>query len=361
MSAPINRPRQPFGTSTRPTRLNSYASIVSGSTPVSAGAQDSAASSRPRFSNNILDLLHCEEEEDDPNEMGGEAGEDPEAVFARHTNTILGNYSRQYQSIVDTAEMNSYVGKVEGWESFFIPTYLKGTTYAERFEKAQKERIEAYKLNQSRDDTGSDLLPNSSSTVNLAAKAAQVHHGVAVEVVEKPPISSKRAAGPPPLPGRWSSKDKYKDIEVLADGMEVRFKGLSKTLNEREKDHEAYSVLADHPMPPQAGMFYFEIEVLTPNTHKYDPFSSIADRLLTAKRSSIAIGFQTKGTVFNRPPGWEPDSWAYHGDDGHTFCCQSLGKRFSDTFGTQGDVVGCGVNFTNMTAFYTLKGRLLGK
>lgn len=75
--------------------------------------------------------------------------------------------------------------------------------------------------------------------------------------------------------------------------------------------------------------------------------------------SSIGIGFSTKDVPLSRPPGWEPNSWAYHGDDGHSFCCQSSGKAYGPTYTTD-DVIGCGVNFHTGSAFFTKNGNHLG-
>jgi hypothetical protein len=82
-------------------------------------------------------------------------------------------------------------------------------------------------------------------------------------------------------------------------------------------------------------------------------------RCLTCNRSSIGIGFSGKSVPLSRLPGWEPDSWAYHGDDGHSFCCQSSGKHYGPPF-TAGDIIGCGVNFRTGSAFFTKNGDHLG-
>ena len=58
--------------------------------------------------------------------------------------------------------------------------------------------------------------------------------------------------------------------------------------------------------------------------------------------------------------GWEPDSWGYHGDDGHSFCCSGTGKPYGPMF-TTGDTIGCCLNFRDGTAFYTKNGKHLGK
>jgi hypothetical protein len=72
-------------------------------------------------------------------------------------------------------------------------------------------------------------------------------------------------------------------------------------------------------------------------------------------RRFIGLGFCRANVTLNRLPGWEPDSWGYHGDDGHSFCCQGTGKTYGPTF-TTGDVVGCCINFRKGIAFYTKNG-----
>jgi hypothetical protein len=61
----------------------------------------------------------------------------------------------------------------------------------------------------------------------------------------------------------------------------------------------------------------------------------------------------------SRAPGWEPETWGYHGDDGHCFAAQTVGKAYGPRFGT-GDTVGCLVNFRLGQAMFTLNGKELG-
>ena len=79
----------------------------------------------------------------------------------------------------------------------------------------------------------------------------------------------------------------------------------------------------------------------------------ISDRL-------IGIGFSGSKASLEKLPGWEPESWAYHGDDGNSFCCQSPAKQFGPKF-TTNDVIGCGVNFKTGCAFFTKNGINQGK
>ena len=72
----------------------------------------------------------------------------------------------------------------------------------------------------------------------------------------------------------------------------------------------------------------------------------------------IAIGFAGKDASITRAPGWEPGSWGYHGDDGHSFASHNSGKPYAETFGI-GDTVGCLVNFRLNHALFTKNGREL--
>ena len=73
----------------------------------------------------------------------------------------------------------------------------------------------------------------------------------------------------------------------------------------------------------------------------------------------ISVGFSTQTAKLEKLPGWEPESWGYHGDDGKLYE-KSIGKVYGPTF-TTGGVIGCGVNFRTNTAFFTNGGNPLGE
>lgn len=81
---------------------------------------------------------------------------------------------------------------------------------------------------------------------------------------------------------------------------------------------------------------------------RYQTLRLLIDRL-------IGVGFCTRKVILNRLPGWEPESWGYHGDDGNSFCCMGTGKPYGPQF-TTNDTIGCGVNFRTGTAFFTKNG-----
>jgi Ran-binding protein 9/10 len=75
----------------------------------------------------------------------------------------------------------------------------------------------------------------------------------------------------------------------------------------------------------------------------------------------IAIGFSSSRASLERLPGWDSESWAYHGDDGKAFIgeSQGQGRPFGPTFSVN-DTIGCGINFTTGSAFFTKNGILIG-
>jgi hypothetical protein len=83
------------------------------------------------------------------------------------------------------------------------------------------------------------------------------------DIIEKEPQANGEVLMP--LPTRWSDHDKLSGIDVLADGLEVRFVGPGKS----NQDHDAAAVRADHAMPPQCGMFYYEVTILNRGKEGY--------------------------------------------------------------------------------------------
>ena len=153
------------------------------------------------------------------------------------------------------------------------------------------------------------------------------------------------------LPSKWNNFDKRNLLELTNGDMAVKFVGPGKGT-----DQDASTVRADCPMPTAsdtgnevgavagggAGLYYWEVEVVS-----------------KGREGLIGVGFCHQSVCLNRLPGWESDSWGYHGDDGRSFCCQGSGKPYGPTF-SAGDVIGCGVHFGKGTGFYTKNGVHLG-
>ncbi|KAF9578098.1 hypothetical protein BGW38_006303, partial [Lunasporangiospora selenospora] len=109
-----------------------------------------------------------------------------------------------------------------------------------------------------------------------------------------------------------------------------------------EADSDASAIRANRPIPPQCGVYYFEVFIKSKGLKGY-----------------IGVGVCTASVVLDRLPGWEPQSWGYHGDDGNSFGGCGNGRSFGPVF-TTGDTIGCGVNFRDMSLFYTKNGVYLG-
>ncbi|KAL9132239.1 MAG: hypothetical protein Q9217_000043 [Psora testacea] len=221
-----------------------------------------------------------------------------------------------------------------GLGGFFIPSYLRGSKYTEDLEASHKANLASQKEEPPPPRSGHGSLSRSSSGMNLPKMQAS-HRGMAYEIIEHQPAVVE--TGPGPLPSKWVEVDKHNSIEIAGDGQQIRYIGSPKL-----PDHEAAAARTDHPMPPQCGIYYYEVFIES-----------------KGKDGIIGIGFSGANASLEKLPGWEPDSWAYHGDDGKSFCCQAPGKHFGPTF-SSGDTIGCGVDFTRRTAFFTKNGNFLG-
>ncbi|XP_073847976.1 ran-binding protein M isoform X2 [Musca autumnalis] len=137
-----------------------------------------------------------------------------------------------------------------------------------------------------------------------------------------------------PLPRCWSPHDKCLSIGLSQNNLRVHFKG--------KQNNDAASVRTAHPIPPACGIYYFEVKIISKGKNGY-----------------MGIGLTAQQFRMNRLPGWDKQSYGYHGDDGNSFSSSGHGQSYGPTF-TTGDIIGCCVNFVNNTCFYTKNGTHLG-
>ncbi|KAF9917025.1 hypothetical protein BX616_002132 [Lobosporangium transversale] len=138
------------------------------------------------------------------------------------------------------------------------------------------------------------------------------------------------------LPSRWSTVDKTDKTRLSEDDLQAHYFGPG------EVDSDAASIRANRPIPPQCGVYYYEVMIKSKGQKGY-----------------IGIGVCSAMVPLDRLPGWEPQSWGYHGDDGNSFGGCGNGRPYGPVF-TTGDVIGCGINFRDMSLFYTKNGVYLG-
>lgn len=104
---------------------------------------------------------------------------------------------------------------------------------------------------------------------------------------------------------------------------------------------------------------YFEVSILQKNNEgEEDLPSSLRSE---EQRDCVAVGIATESFhCQTRMPGWDNQSFGYHGDDGGTFHASGgMVERFGPCFGS-GDTIGCGIDYMSRGIFFTLNGNFLG-
>jgi hypothetical protein len=146
----------------------------------------------------------------------------------------------------------------------------------------------------------------------------------------------RREVGLSPLPSRWVKHDVEQTVSIDAEGCKAEFSG-SKT-----PSHSTVTIRTNHSIPPLCGVYYYEVEVLA---HGPDEV--------------LSIGLCDAEAGLTKIPGFDLRTWGYHGDDGRITACQGPTKGFGPKVAV-GDVIGCGINFSKNTVFYTKNGLPLG-
>ena len=233
----------------------------------------------------------------------------------------------------------------------FVPSYLRDSKHAEKLQEAHRAKLAAQLDYRPTQSSNPGSLSTSSSSINLH-KMAGSHRGLAHEVIERAPVFVDEPVSP--WPTRWNENDKFAQLDVEDGGRQARFSGSQKTHD------EAASVRAECAMPRQCGIYYYEVTVVSKGKDGYGSLL-ISPHACTNSSCSrmIGVGFSGPKVALNRIPGWEPDSFAYHGDDGQIFNNTTSGKNYGPKSGTL-DVIGCGINFRTNTAFFTKNGHMLG-
>lgn len=236
-------------------RRSSYAAIVSGQASASSSAQQHPAfpqwHAESLWSHN--DSIDDEDDDDDMDDFTN----DPASTWRQWAAARqLPSYSRAFQPLVDSrgGPGSRYV---ENINIFFIPTYLRGSKYAKKLEDAHRAKAAA-KKNRSR-----KASTTSTGVVDVLGKSAS-YNGVTLEVVEKAP--PRNADDPEPLPSKMNVNDKHSNVEVIADGQEIKFSQHTPKDRAAQQESNAYAIRADTVVPQASGLYYFEVTVLTKNS-----------------------------------------------------------------------------------------------
>lgn len=240
-ASPNRSTNMPTAPQTHTPRRSSYAAVVSGTRPHGPGTAD------------LLNDFDYDSFLYGHSPSSRRSMHDPRyGSWGPSSHGHLPRHSRAYAELT-----NTYGYDGEG-DHFFVPSYLRGSAYIQTLEAAYRAKlVAAREAAQSRQSSAPGSLSTSASAVNLSGKGAAVpaYRGMAIEVVEKAGPAEVEAVQM--LPSRWNAQDKYAGLDVLRDGCEVAFTGGKTT------EYEAYSIRADHPMPVQSGIYYFEVKIVS--------------------------------------------------------------------------------------------------
>ena len=255
-------------------RRSSYASVVSGAAPTlsnqyqqptRSGALSHLLHQRPDFTydSGFQDISSHSPFESQRYDMGFNTnGQHHGRSGSWNRGGQLSGFSRAYGSLA-TGQGTGVFGTGHT-DHFFVPSYLKGSRYIEVVEEAHKVKILAQKETSSATGSQTGSLSTSASSINLHSKMAPSHRGMTYDVIEKAPPAEEEALAP--LPTRWNDQDKQGGLEVLSDGLEVKFTGVKPS---SDRDHEACAIRADHTMPSRSGIYYFEVTIISRKREEY--------------------------------------------------------------------------------------------
>ena len=271
----------------------------------------------------------------------------------------FGSLSRAFEILANGAHDD---GSTAGHDGFFIPSYLRDTTYARKLRDCTRRKVLA-----SQHAKAAQVTARTSGAASTAVRATNGSSLGTKTVQPTRPVLDRRSHSSlaeykdetPPIPAKWNKDDKHAHgIDVLGERqLEVRYT----TQGKGQLEYETASIRADYPVPPECGLYYFEVTILAGKSQEYVPGDGSVMHLVAngASRTTIGVGLSAKSVHLHRPPGWEPDSYGYHGDDGHCFTSNSTGRMYGPKF-TSGDVIGCGINFNTGSIFFTKNGQPLG-
>lgn len=139
------------------------------------------------------------------------------------------------------------------------------------------------------------------------------------------------------MPQRLSMKGvSHQSVLIDKERLIATFRGVG------QHGNDVGAVRADRPIPLTRQAYYYEVTVLD-----------------AGEKGKIGIGFADGDFKLQRQPGWEPNSFGYHGDDGKKFSSTGNGANYGPKFSTN-DVIGAGIHLGNRQIFFTKNGKFLG-
>ncbi|KAG1359830.1 hypothetical protein G6F62_000538 [Rhizopus arrhizus] len=203
-------------------------------------------------------------------------------------------------------------------------------------------------LNNNSNNNNNNNSSSSSSSINISSNSSSNNNSplskampsqkeyAALETLLQENFNYSLASQDLRLPTSWNPKTRGDNIELGRNCLQLTYQGPGKD------DVEASSIKANHSVKKQCGIYYFEVQIVSKGVDGH-----------------IGIGLCRNINSLDRLPGWEEHSWGYYGHNGHISSGPGTEKPYGPRFST-GDVVGCGIDFRDMSAFYTKNGVHLG-
>lgn len=190
------------------------------------------------------------------------AASDGTASGLRQQNAQLPLFSRAFEMFMNPVGDSVWASRHRN-NGLVVPSYLANTAYIHKLEEAHRSK-QAQRDNQP-STVGSNALPASQASVPSVAANPTSHLGMTYDLIERAPAFEDDDTIAP-LPTRWNKDDKNGGLEVMAEGQEVKYtaqKGVG------ERDYEASAIRADHALPHQVGIYYYEITLLSRKRDEY--------------------------------------------------------------------------------------------
>jgi hypothetical protein len=146
-------------------------------------------------------------------------------------------------------------------EPFFVPSYLRGSAYLQKLEEAHNAKLEAQKEGKRSKEDGQDM---GSSPLDVSPLPPGGHRGILHTVLERTPFDGEDNLAP--LPTRLNTGDMWTSLEVTPDMLGVKYAGPK---GHHDRDHEASAIRANHYIPPQCGIYYFEVHIMSGRRDEY--------------------------------------------------------------------------------------------
>lgn len=247
-------------------RRSSYASVVSGFVPPQHTLRAGAFSHLLNPTDSDLNHHYSTRNHDYDGSRNGSEQNGAAAHLYPARNNQLPSFSRAFEMFMSRSPTESFPAGPTTNSGFLSPSYLKGSTYIQKLEEVHNAKLLAQREGQSTQSQAGGLTSSGSSLSLHGSKIPPPsHRGMAFDVVERPPPFEEDSTISP-LPSRWNKDDKWGSLDVLSDGFEVKYTGIRTS---GERDHEACAIRADHPMPPQCGIYYYEVTILSRKRDEY--------------------------------------------------------------------------------------------